>query len=170
MISGIGLTPPSRQSVRRRGRAAAEGWCPSSRIWVRALTRSNNLRKQAEAAGRGVRAAADPLLSGGEGGCFHAAEAPNSRFPGRKKATSSRQKTTDNPTARKSGGGVFTSPQFLLPFSVGNQLLLAEETPFVYKERLPVGCATLPPTGEVRSCSSLHYRQLPLLAERLHYF
>lgn len=59
----------------------------------------------------------------------------------RRCATSCSLKTTQSPqeqkkateflVARKYGSGVVTSPLFLLLFSVGNQLLLSGETPFV---------------------------------------
>lgn len=49
----------------------------------------------------------------------------------RKKKKRKKSKTRACLAAEKSGGGVFTSPPFLLPRAVGNQLLRTGKTPFV---------------------------------------
>lgn len=72
-----------------------------------------------------------------------------------------RSKTRVCLAAQKSGGGVFTSPPFLLPRAVGNQLLRTGKTPFVPP---PTSAAAL--RGRAQRPQASQCRRRPLLAYR----
>lgn len=107
--------------------------------WVpRALRRgeaTNNHRKQAGAAGSPGCSWPSPLWKGRGLFSHRKQRRSDSRIPGRRSTSSRSDATQTILLQRKSRGAVFTSPLFLLPCSVENQMLLAEETPFVYRKR-----------------------------------